>query len=65
MNGNIKSGSYYLAIEAGFSSPSIRVIRELDQLLEWKAKITVIRCDNGTEFISNEFTQWACKKYSY
>ncbi|MBQ0772893.1 MAG: IS3 family transposase, partial [Sphingomonadales bacterium] len=48
-----------IAIEAGFSLPSIRVIRVLNQLLEWREKPAVIRCDNGPEFISHEFTQWA------
>jgi putative transposase len=48
-----------IAIEAGFSLPSIRVIRVLNQLLEWRAKPAVIRCDNGPEFISHEFTRWA------
>lgn len=48
-----------IAIEAGFSLPSIRVIRVLNQLLEWREKPAVIRCDNGPEFISHEFTKWA------
>ena len=48
-----------IAIEAGFSLPTIRVIRVLNQLLEWRDKPSAIRCDNGPEFISNEFTQWA------
>jgi len=51
-----------LAIDAGFSLPSVRVIRSLEQLLEWRKKPTVIRCDNGPEFISHEFTQWAKRK---
>lgn len=33
-----------------------------DQLLEWRNKPSVIRCDNGPEFISHEFTQWANKQ---
>ena len=48
-----------LAIEVGFSLPSMRVTRALDQLLEWRAKPTIIRCDNGPEFISHEFVSWA------
>ena len=47
-----------LAIEADFSLPTIRVIRALDQLLEWREKPSVIRCDNGPEFISHQFTDW-------
>jgi len=50
-----------LAIEAGFSLPSIRVIWELNQLIEWRGKPSVIRCDNGPEFISHDFTKWAKK----
>jgi len=51
-----------LAIEAGFSLPSIRVIRVLNQLLEWRDTPVTIRCDNGPEFISNEFVEWAKSK---
>jgi putative transposase len=50
-----------LAIDAGFSLPSIRVIRSLNQLIEWRGKPQIIRCDNGPEFISHEFTEWALK----
>lgn len=51
-----------LAIEAGFSLPTMRVVRVLDQLLEWRGKPTAIRCDNGPEFISHEFVGWAQKR---
>lgn len=50
-----------LAIEAGFSLPTMRVLRTLNQLLEWRTKPIAIRCDNGPEFISHEFTEWAKK----
>ena len=50
-----------IAIEAGFSLPTARVTRVLDQLLEWRSKPLIIRCDNGPEFISHEFTDWAKK----
>ena len=50
-----------LAIEADFSFPSLRVTRVLDQLLEYRGKPKIIRCDNGPEFISREFTNWAKK----
>jgi len=33
-----------LVIEAGFSLPALRVIRTLNQLLEWRDKPLVIRC---------------------
>lgn len=53
-----------LAIEAGFSLPTIRVIRTLNQLLEWRNKPLAIRClmqqcCSGSEFISHEFVNWA------
>lgn len=48
-----------LAIEAGFSLPIQRVVRALDQLLEWRDRPKAIRCDNGPEFISHEFVRWA------
>ena len=48
-----------LEIEVGFSLPALRVIRALDQLIEWRGKPKVIRCDNGPEFISHLTTAWA------
>lgn len=51
-----------IAIEAGFSLPALRVIRVLEQLLEWRDTPVAIRCDNGPEFISHEFTAWAKRK---
>ena len=51
-----------LAIEAGFSLPSARVIRTLNQLLEWRETPLAIRCDNGPEFISHEFVSWCNQK---
>jgi putative transposase len=51
-----------LAMETGFSLPSMRVIRCLNQLIEWRGKPTVIRSDNGPEFISHEYTEWAHKQ---
>ena len=51
-----------LAIEVGFSLPAMRVIRTLNQLLEYREKPLVIRCDNGPEFISNEFVRWATEQ---
>ncbi|SMR73062.1 Integrase core domain-containing protein, partial [Marinobacterium sediminicola] len=35
--------------------------RTLSQLIEWRGKPSHIRCDNGPEFISHEFTNWARK----
>lgn len=48
-----------LTIEVDFSLPSARVIRALEQVIEWRGKPAAIRCDNGPEYISNELTSWA------
>jgi putative transposase len=41
-----------LGIEVDFSLPSERVIRTLEQIIEWRGKPTLLRCDNGPEYIS-------------
>lgn len=51
-----------LAIEADASLPTHRVIRALDQIMECRPKPWMIRCDNGPEFISHEFTTWATRR---
>lgn len=51
-----------LAIEVDFSLPAQRVIRTLNQLIEWRGKPAAIRCDNGPEFISNKLQVWAEKQ---
>lgn len=38
------------AIEVDFSLPASRVVRTLEQLIEWKGKPVAIRCDNGPEY---------------
>ncbi len=48
-----------LAIEIDFSLPSERVIRALNQLIEWRGQPSVIRCDNGPEYISHATIEWA------
>jgi len=48
-----------LGIEVDFSLPALRVIRALDQIIEWRGKPKQIRCDNGPEFISHTLEQWA------
>ena len=50
-----------LGIEADFSLPAVRVIRALDQIIEWRGKPKRIRSDNGPEFISQELGTWANK----
>ncbi len=48
-----------LAIEVDFSLPTSRVSRTLEQLIEWKGKPTVIRCDNGLEYTGKMLMSWA------
>ncbi len=51
-----------LAIEVDFSLPAERVIRALDQIIEWRGQPAMIRCDNGPEYISELLKQWALKR---
>ena len=48
-----------LAIEVDFSLPAERVIRALNQLIEWRGKPQSLRCDNGPEYVSAALTNWA------
>ena len=48
-----------IGIEIDFSLPSERVIRELKQIISWRGKPEVIRCDNGPEYISAAIQTWA------
>ena len=50
-----------LAIEVDFSLSAERVIRALDQIIEWRGKPLNIRCDNGPEYISHLLAEWAIK----
>lgn len=50
-----------LAIEADLSLPSSRVIRALEQVIEWRGKPAAIRCDNGPEYLSGALVNWAQK----
>jgi putative transposase len=51
-----------LSIDVDLSLPSARVIRALEQVIEWRGKPDALRCDNGPEYISNELEAWANKK---
>jgi putative transposase len=51
-----------LGIEVDFSLPSERVIRSLDQIIEWRGKPEAIRCDNGPEDIGEVTLGWAAKR---
>ena len=48
-----------LTIEVDRSLPSKRVIRALEQVIEWRGKPAALRCDNGPEYISSEMMSWA------
>lgn len=51
-----------LCIDVDFSLPSERVIRSLDQVIEWRGVPIAIRCDNGPEYISATTAEWAKKR---
>ena len=51
-----------VAVDVDFSLPSLRVIRSLENIIEWKGKPKMIRCDNGPEYISAEILDWAEKR---
>ena len=51
-----------LGVEVDFSLPAGRVIRALDQIIEWRGKPVAIRCDNGPEYISGQLIEWAEKR---
>jgi putative transposase len=51
-----------LGIEVDFSLPAARVIRALEQIIEWRGKPKPIRCDNGPELISGQLMEWAEKQ---
>lgn len=51
-----------LGIEIDFSLPSERVIRALENIIEWRDCPREIRCDNGPEYVSGIFQSWAEKR---
>jgi putative transposase len=44
-----------LSIEVDLSLPSLRVIRALEQVIEWRGKPAAIRLDNGLPAESSHF----------
>jgi len=48
-----------LAIEVDLSLPAARVIRTLEQVIEWRGKPKRLRCDNGPEYVSSLLARWA------
>jgi putative transposase len=51
-----------LTIDVDFSLPAARVVRALNQIIEWRGKPRQIRCDNGPEYISGLLAAWAEQK---
>ena len=51
-----------LTIDVDFSLPAERVVRALDQVIEWRGKPQVCRCDNGPEYVSNALKRWAVER---
>lgn len=50
-----------LRVEPSFSFPSLRVTQILEELIDVRGCPDVIRCDNGPEFRSKIFREWAKK----
>ena len=51
-----------LGIEVEFSLPAERVVRSLEQIIEWRGRPAAIRVDNGPEYISGTLMKWADKR---
>ena len=51
-----------LRIEVDFSLPALRVVRSLNQIIEWRGKPDIIRVGNGPEYISGLLIEWAEKQ---
>lgn len=51
-----------LGIEVDLSLPAPRVIRALDQIIEWRGQPMMIRCDNGPEYLSHALQAWAAQR---
>ena len=56
-----QTGQGMLSTNAGGTAvlPSERVIRALKQIIEWRGRPNIIRCDNGLESISGSIQNWA------
>ena len=48
-----------LCIEADLPLSSSRMIRSLEQVIEWRGKPDAIRLDNGPEYIAQSLIEWA------
>ena len=43
-----------MAIDVDFSLSAIRVVRMLEQIIEWKGKLSSIGCDSDPEYLGND-----------
>jgi putative transposase len=51
-----------LCAEIDLSLPASRVIKALNQVIEWRGKPQIIRSDNGPEYISKKLARWAVQQ---
>ncbi len=51
-----------LCIEVDFSLPAERVVRSLNQIIEWRGKPQAIRIDLAHEYVSGKLMEWAEKQ---
>lgn len=51
-----------LCIDVDFSLPALRVIRALNQVIEWCGKPLTIRCDNGSEYVREALRDLAAQQ---
>ena len=50
-----------LAIDVDVSLPAVRIVRSLNQVIQWRGKPAMIRVDNGPEYVSSKLVEWASK----
>ena len=46
-----------LTVDVDRSLPGTRVIRALEQVIEWRGKPAALHCDNGLEYISGQMVE--------
>jgi putative transposase len=51
-----------LALEVDLSLPAARVVRVLDELIEWRGLPLRIRCDDGPEYAGHILYAWAKRR---
>ena len=51
-----------LGIEVDFGLSSLRIIRALERIIEWRGQPKMLRSDNGSEMCSGAFQTWAKRR---